>query len=156
MDDVLRRNPVDITPDILPLGPLAGEHNDDDGRALDEAFEAADASPQTYYGVPTEREDLPRPTRTLVRSFTVPAGGAPIMFFPADLKRKSVVIRCNSVGFVWGSDANEVSAFVRLNTGVSAAFFTNATVPMIIDGHTGPVWVAADLDSIVTVLVVTE
>lgn len=147
---------TDFRIDPAPLGPISGDHNDDDGRAIDEAFEAADWGPQAYGGVKVDREDLPPVTRLITVMMDVPPianGGVPIMFFPPDRNRVCMILDGDNAGWNYGSDPNELAALTRLNAGGSIG----SSSPLIIAGHTGAIWISTPVSTAtVSVTVITS
>jgi len=89
--------PAEVNPQ--PHRTLAGNHADDDGQAIDDWFEAAPAGPVKYDDAPrpTAPEVKPVATRLLTRTVTVGMPGTtlydPVQLFPADTRRKSLVIQ---------------------------------------------------------------
>lgn len=131
-------------PNPHPLGPLAGNHSDDDGLVIDETFEEPMHGPQDVVGVIPEKEKLPITTRMISRTFTFTSDGTtnpdPIQAFGADPNRKELIIRVRENGaagnrLALGSDKTDVYN--------GASVLPTAAVPMPewrTTQHTGAVW----------------
>jgi hypothetical protein len=119
---------------LAPPG-LVGNTADDDGRALDEYFEAAPSGPLDYAGIQHAREELPTTTRILSRAFVLTQGQQATLALPADPSRIKLVIDVMDVGPAYVSDANDI--------GTLTPYITTANSPLDLGAHTGPVWIAA-------------
>lgn len=132
-----------IPPDLdnpAPHGPLAGDHTDDDGWALDEHFEPADQSPIDWGVKPTPTvTELPSPTRIVTRTFLVTPDGTnlpqPVMVLPRDLNRVKLYLICTALaGFQFGSEKSDVYGAPTMPDNA-------ATTGLDLSGHTGALWV---------------
>lgn len=140
-----------VTPDVtspLPFRAWAGDHSDDDGRAIDDFFEAAYAGPVDYEEPPTEKKEIKTTTRLVNRTVTL-APTLQLMILPPDVHRTTFVI--------WTDDADSIT-FAGDSGELSMAGLLSAANPLTLSGHTGPVWVqnVGASDATVNVAAVTE
>jgi hypothetical protein len=155
-----------VTPERLdptPHAPIAGDHSDDDGRALDEFFEGGPWAPVESEGLAIKEESVKTPTRLIGgrRRLNVTALPVVEMLLPADLNRTKLVLTAssnllNSVPvWLFVSDSKftlmaDGATPVLANDG-PAAFLLPATISgtnsyaneIVLDlgAHTGAVWV---------------
>lgn len=122
------------------FGPLAGDHYDDDGQAIDDMFVSGPVLPIDYGTLLKEPEldALTAPTRVLSRQITFLPDSQPVMFYPADLARVGLQIQ-------WAGGADSV---VRFASGKSESLFAAPLYQpsggggiFTFDAHTGPVWI---------------
>ena len=125
----------------VPLGPLAGDHTDDDSFALDEYFEAADVSPIDWgaVGMGPTPDTLPPVTRLIAREYTIvsPDGvnyADPVMLLPADPSRLELRIETSATALRIASTRDE--AFFAPQFRYQ---FTTGAIFMS-EKHTGAVW----------------
>lgn len=129
-----------ISPDSF--GPLAGDHADDDGQAIDDAFLAGPVGPIDYGAFLQEPEldSLTKPTRILSRQVVFLPGSEPVLLYPADIARVGLQIQ-------WAGDADST---VRFASDKSESLFAAPLYQaaggggiFTFDAHTGPVWIHA-------------
>lgn len=121
---------------------LAGNPKDNDAAILNSLVESH-AEPPTREALPTvrlsPRVDPPPITRLMTGAVNLLVGYLPIMLLPSDAKRKRLTIRVQSATpadyALFSDDAGKVQA-----QGSAAVCYQ--AVPLTLDDHTGPVWVA--------------
>lgn len=134
---------------------LAGNWHDDDPIALDEYFEAADQSPETFDGLQIPKDKIAVSNRLVISSITFQIGESMArMLLPADPNRKHLYINGYRqdtgavAGFLFAGEAFAVpgldgtgpsmmpakAVYFRFHQNLSFAFPS-------IDDYTGAVWV---------------
>lgn len=129
--------PEELNP--APLGPLSGDYKDDDSAVYEADFEAAPHGPVKQSGVPAPVKEIKRSTRILHRSVTVGAGADPLMLFPADVNRRSLIIQPIGTGtaeFVIASSKSDCYSGAQFHSD-----FSGIGVSFDLSGHTGALWV---------------
>lgn len=150
----INRPEVNINDDPHPLGPLAGDYQDDDGRALDDYFESADHMPVKETGLPAaqvnDQKDLPIVDRTISRTLVLTPidltnGGQPIMFFAADLRRKflKIVVVTDNAVISFGSQKADCYGGGYLYGPIRTPAVPAAPVIYDFPNYTGAVWIGA-------------
>lgn len=139
-----------IAPDVdnpAPLGPLAGNWHDDDAEAYEDDFIHADhRPPEEVTGVPHVKDELPITTRLVTRTETVGTVNGvatdPIQILPADPNRKSVTIAFRGSATTNLLIGPEKSQMYSQHLALTLYAPNSAVaIPIVLDGHTGPVWV---------------
>ncbi len=139
--------PIDVTNNPAPLGRLSGDWTDDDGIYIDQQFEGDPQGPQPRTGLEPEKETIRAATRIL--SQRMPVGtlngtlADPVMAFPADLNRKTLIVIATGGTVSIGSDKSDVYNGVVMP----------ANLPWTTDNHTGSVWLHSTSETAVTVSV---
>lgn len=147
--------PENTAPD--PYALHQGNTSDDDGRAIDDYFEAPTLAPVEKGSVAYVKKEIAVPTRMIVRKLYVGTIGGvvydPVMVFPADLNRKRLIITGvydNNAFFSLGSEKSDA----QTNGSIYQCIFG----PLTIEGHTGALWVysIASVAVDLTIISVTE
>lgn len=94
------------------FGPLAGDHSDDDGQALDDYFEAGPQAPIVYSDGDGYADNRPAHTRMIVRSYVLTSANGvnppdPVMILPADANRLELFIESSSETLTIASDKSD-------------------------------------------------
>lgn len=145
-----------IEPDLsdpAPLGPLAGNHADDDGQALDDYFEAPSHGPLSYDDLIVPQVDNIAPTnRILSRNLNMTVGDDPVLILPKDVNRLSLNLYFNCNG---SNGSNNVLRFASEKSLVydgamvypvwnSNALASGRSYVINLDKYTGALWVWPD------------
>lgn len=143
----------EISPE--PFGPLAGNHADDDGEAMDEILQAPAHEPLSYDDLLKDEPNAIAPTNRIVSRYMAMASEQqPVQFLPADAGRKTLYIyfTANALNspnayLTFGSDKSQTydGAGIRLypvwiSTGIAKA----RSDVLVMEGYTGPVWIKPD------------
>lgn len=115
--------------------PLAGDHADDDGQALDDLFEPSAWGPVESESYALGVEETRKTTRILSRTLPFPSGGSdqPVQLYPADPNRLHVRIIADDAIKI-ASDKTDLNGAAVLPAG---QHWTN-------DYHTGAIWVVPE------------
>ena len=147
----------DMPPDTPPK-PLAGDHADDDGRALDDYFEAMPSGPQSFAGSVWTGPEPVITTRLLTRSYRIAVGeytepfSPPTQLLTADPNRISFRVRA-AIAFIDGDGGLRMACTLRIADSASmlsamgyevSPNFAGGTTFFYFDSgdirHTGEVW----------------
>lgn len=142
-------NGADPAP-YVPPSPLTGDTTDDDGRAIDEFFEAMDAGPLVFGGSVVDAPEPKVTTRILGRRFNLISPFEPQQILPADPNRIAVRIQYKSTlgaALAFASEKSDVYSAPVFHVPFPAGLL--AITPILEIPHTGALWVwfpGADVD----------
>lgn len=140
-----------IQPDVndpQPFGPLAGDHTDDDGVAMDEILQAPDHPPFVYDAViPNDPEEVPSTDRIIGRRVGMSGGDDPVLFMAADPNRKNLYFyytaNNNNASVAFGSEKSNCYAGPRIQNIVTVGGTVRSNI-VELRGYTGALWLYPD------------